>query len=101
MDIDEGLGGGNVQASSSTRLTTRALHLEECRWHTQRNKTFPTSDSESEPDEEESDSDPGTPSEFDLELDDESEDGHGVITAWELLGDNFAREAHSLGLFAS
>lgn len=102
MDINEGHGGRNSHAGGSTRVTTRVSHLEEYRWCTQRNKTFPTSDSESSSlDDEESDSNPDTPSEFDLESDDESEDGDGVITAWELLGDDFAREAHSLGQFAS
>ena len=69
----------DVPLRRSTQVTTRAPHIEQVRWRS-RSPLIESSDS---------DSDSDSSSEF-------AEDNR-FLSAWELLGEDFEREAHSLG----
>ncbi|KAF7973931.1 hypothetical protein HWV62_13996 [Athelia sp. TMB] len=100
IDIDGDYGEENGHANGSTQVTARASQIEQYRWHTQGNEpTLSSGDKADSDGKDESDLDSDIPSELDLDVGDESDNGDGVLTAWELLGDDFAREAHSLDAY--
>ena len=80
----------------STRVTACAPSIEQVRWWSH-HATLESSDSDTNTGTSDSSdslpSDESDDSDSDLDLEDES----GGLTAWELLGEDFEREAHSLG----
>jgi len=81
-------------ARRSTRVTARAPSIEQVRWRSHRT-AVESSDSDTRM--ESSDSSDSLTSDESDDSDTDSEDELGGLTAWELLGEEFEREAHSLG----
>ena len=79
----------------SIRVTARAPSIERVRWRSHRT-AVESSDSDTRT--ESSDSSDSLTSDESDDSDTDSEDESGGLTAWELLGEEFEREAHSLGI---
>ena len=88
----------DVPLRRSTRVTTRAPHIERVRWRS-RSPLIESSDSDSVPEEGDDSlsSDNSPDSDSDSDSSSEFAEDNGFLSAWELLGEDFEREAHSLG----
>ena len=87
----------DIEPRRSTRVAARAPYLERVRWRSDRPAIVDSDESSSEEIEESGSSSDETP-----ESDSESsasgvDEEDGYLSAWELLGEDFEREAHSLG----
>ena len=87
----------DIEPRRSTRVAARAPYLERVRWRSDRPAIVDSDESSSEEIEESGSSSDETP-----ESDSESsasgvDEEDGYLSAWELLEEDFEREAHSLG----
>ena len=102
MDVDnlaDGYHGVDMPGTSHTQISTwvaqQAPQLEQFWWY---NQHTGISSSEDEPSGKESSDSVSLGSETSSELDNDLSDSeNGVLTAWDLLAEDFEREAHSLG----
>ena len=85
----------HLQPRRSTRVSAHAPHLEQVRWRSQ-SPAIDSSDSDTAS-EDSSSSDESQGSDLNSHSSSEFPEDDGYLSAWELLGEDFKREAHSLG----